>query len=64
MLAVLTNMRSDKLRWKMRFGGRWPLVEDDLWWKMTFSGRRPSEKSELLLLNPYLHNSTVPVLKY
>ena len=39
MLAVLTNIRSDKLRWKMRFGGRWPLGEDDLWWKMTFGGR-------------------------
>ena len=26
-------------KWKMTFGGRWPLVEDDLQWKTTFGGR-------------------------
>ena len=29
-------------RWKMTFGGRQPLLEDDLWWKTTFGGRQPS----------------------
>ena len=49
MLTTRTNIRSTKGygRWKMTFGGRRPMVEDDLWWKATFGGRQPSVEDDL-----------------
>ena len=32
----------DNLHWKMTFGGRQPLVDEEILWKTTCGGRRPS----------------------
>ena len=48
ILGALPNIRLTKVgRWKMSFGGRQPVVEDDLWWEMTFGGRRLMVEDDL-----------------